>query len=93
MEKDTRTRKQREQGEKEEKQNTIKAFSSFFPSYLKRKPKKNEIGLFKLLQLSIVWSVHFVNCEMVKTKSTIGAKATKMLDYINHMIRVELKDG
>lgn len=30
---------------------------------------------------------------MVRTKSTLGAKATKMLDYINHIIRVELVDG
>ena len=30
---------------------------------------------------------------MVRTKSNLGAKATKMLEYINHMIRVELIDG
>ena len=30
---------------------------------------------------------------MVRTKNTLGAKATKMLDYINHIIRVELIDG
>lgn len=30
---------------------------------------------------------------MVRTKSLLGAKATKMLDYINHIIRVELLDG
>ncbi|CBK20637.2 uncharacterized protein [Blastocystis hominis] len=30
---------------------------------------------------------------MVRTKSNLGAKATRMLDYINHIIRVELLDG
>ncbi len=30
---------------------------------------------------------------MVLTKNTLGAKATRMLNYINHIIRVELIDG
>ncbi|KAK8812464.1 hypothetical protein WA158_007698 [Blastocystis sp. Blastoise] len=30
---------------------------------------------------------------MVGTKSTLGSKTTKMLSYINYLLRVELKDG
>lgn len=30
---------------------------------------------------------------MVGTKVTIGCRATKMLKYVNNLIRVEMRDG